>query len=74
MVKDRGLDDNGDVPGESDLIPNNWFDKLGSRVNEANKNAKDQSNKIIFVIPPKKMIKKNKSCRTLPPPLRTDAK
>jgi len=46
LVKDRGLDDDGDVPGENDLIPKNWFNKLGRRVEEANKNSSDKSKHI----------------------------
>jgi RHS repeat-associated protein len=51
LVKDRKLDDNGDVPGQSDLIPNIWYNKIVDRVNEANKNInKNDNNKIEFVI------------------------
>lgn len=48
LVKDRGLDDDGDIPGESDLIPNNWFDKLPARLEEANENAEGSEKKIEF--------------------------
>jgi RHS repeat-associated protein len=53
IVKDKGLDDDGDVPGESDLIPNNWFNKLDARVKEANANTSEKGKKIEFVIPKK---------------------
>lgn len=58
LVKDRGLDDDGDVPGESDLIPKNWFNKLEKRVKEANENSSDKKKHIKFVYP-KKEEKKN---------------
>jgi len=58
LVKDRKLDEDGDVPGQSDLIPNNWFNKLEKRVNEANENSNDKNKNIKFVYP-KKEEKKN---------------
>jgi RHS repeat-associated protein len=60
IVKDRGLDDHGDVPGESDLIPNNWFNKLETRVKEANANTSEKGKKIDFVIPKKVEKKESK--------------
>jgi hypothetical protein len=57
LVKDRGLDDDGDVPGENDLVPNNWFDKLDKRVNEVNENSEDTNKHIKFVYPKKKESK-----------------
>src|SRR5690606_5638778 len=46
LVKDRGLDDNGKTPGENDLIPKNWFDKLETRVKKANENTDNNDKKI----------------------------
>lgn len=53
LVKDRGLDDDGDVPGQSDLVPKKWFNKLDARVNEANKKADADKDKIDMVVPKK---------------------
>lgn len=43
VLKDRGLDINGKVPGQSDLIPNNWFRKLETRLKTANARTKEFS-------------------------------
>jgi len=47
------LDDDGDVPGQSDLVPKKWFNKLDARVNEANKKADADKDKIDMVVPKK---------------------
>lgn len=52
VVKDRNLDASWyenwkeNIPGESDLIPNNWFNKLEKRIEEANNNGNKDSKKI----------------------------
>jgi RHS repeat-associated protein len=55
IVKDRGLDNKGKVPGQSDLIPNNWFSKLSQRVTEVNKNATNsKANQSVLFVPYKR--------------------
>jgi hypothetical protein len=55
VVEDRDLDapfyrsDKENVPGETDLLPNNWFDKLEKRIQEANANGGKDSKKIKIV-------------------------
>lgn len=46
VVKDRELDNNGNVPGQSDLIPNNWFNNLQIRIDKANENTTNNNQKI----------------------------
>lgn len=53
IVKDRKLDKKGNIPGENDLKPIEWFQKLKERANEVNKNSDDTSKHIQFTIPKK---------------------
>ncbi|MCB9234795.1 MAG: hypothetical protein H6581_24290 [Bacteroidia bacterium] len=46
IVNRRNLDDKGEVPGENDLIPINWFDKVENRATIANENARNEEEKI----------------------------
>ncbi|MCR5454581.1 MAG: hypothetical protein K6F33_06310 [Bacteroidales bacterium] len=42
LVKSRKLDNNGSIPGQSDLIPKNWFRKLDNRIREVNRHCKNR--------------------------------
>ena len=48
LVKLRALDQNGYVPGQSDLVPKNWFRKLAARVRTINRAARKSQNAIRF--------------------------
>ncbi len=48
LVKIRKLDKNGSVPGQNDLIPQNWFRKLDNRIREVNRRAQNRLNIIKF--------------------------
>ena len=48
LVKLRALDQNGYVPGQSDLVPKNWFRKLAIRVRIVNRAAGKSQNAIRF--------------------------
>lgn len=48
LVKMRKLDNNGSIPGQSDLIPKNWFRKLDNRIRKANHNCKNRNIAIKF--------------------------
>lgn len=55
LVEDRDLDAQwwklfkDSISGESDLIPNNWFNKLEERVKSVNKNGDESSTKIELI-------------------------
>ena len=57
LVKLRALDQNGYVPGQSDLVPKNWFRKLAIRVRIVNRAARKSQNAIRFY---RKINKKEK--------------
>lgn len=48
LVRLRSLDQNGSVPGQTDLIPKNWFRKLAIRVRIVNRAARKSQNAIRF--------------------------
>ena len=48
LVRLRALDQNGSVPGQSDLVPKNWFRKLAARVRTVNRAAGKSPNVIRF--------------------------
>ena len=48
LVKIRKLDKNGSVPGQSDLIPKNWFRKIDNRVKIVNRRSENRRNIIKF--------------------------
>ncbi|MBO4251068.1 MAG: hypothetical protein J5911_00210 [Clostridia bacterium] len=48
LVRLRALDQNGSVPGQSDLVPKNWFRKLAARVRTVNRAAGKSPNAIRF--------------------------
>lgn len=48
LVRLRQLDQNGSVPGQTDLIPKNWFRKLAARVRAVNRASRNNPNAIRF--------------------------
>jgi hypothetical protein len=48
LVRLRVLDQNATIPGQSDLIPKNWFRKLVARVRIVNRASKNKQNAIRF--------------------------
>ena len=48
LVKIRKVDKNGSVPGQSDLIPKNWFRKIDNRVKIVNRRSQNRHNIIRF--------------------------
>jgi len=71
IVEGRDLDESwyeifdDNVEGEDDLIPNNWYDKLEERVNDANKNStKEKKNSIEYKGEYKIQYKKKKDTQS----------
>jgi len=48
LVKLRKLDKNGSVPGQTDLIPKNWFRKIDNRIRAVNHRASNRLKIIKF--------------------------